>query len=98
MIDDVIKMVLKNGIDASQIRKKPARAETSCLPEGMVVKTVMLSVALDGKFDTRNSILNGDGRGLGFEIDHIPRRLGLSFFAFRANKLNSITTTSPSHF
>ena len=58
----------------------------------------MLSVAFDRKFDIRSPILNGDGRGFGFEIDYIRRRLALSFFALRADRLNNITTSSPSHF
>ena len=58
----------------------------------------MLSVAFDREFDIRNPILNVDGRGFGFEIDHIRRRLGLSFLALRADRLNNISTSSPSHF
>ncbi len=86
MIDEGIIVVPKNGIDASQYMRNQPEAEIYCLPEGVVVYTVMRSVALDEKFDTRSSIrsfilsfiLNGDGRGLGSEIDYIQRRLALS--------------------
>ena len=42
----------------------------------------MLSVALNKKLDARCSILDSDDRGLGSEINYIPRRLVLSLFAF----------------
>ena len=91
------------------MRNQP-EVETYCLPEGVVVYTMMRSVALDEKFDIRSSIrgfilsfirgftLNGDSCGLGSEIDYIQRRLVLSSFAFRANSLDNIPTRSPSHF
>ena len=40
--------------------------------------TMMMSVALDEKFDARCSSLDSDGRGCCPEINHIPRRLVLS--------------------
>jgi hypothetical protein len=57
-------------------------AETRRLLEGVVVQTVMLSVALDEKFDAHCSILDIDDRGLGSKINYIVRRLVLSPFAF----------------
>jgi hypothetical protein len=56
---------------------------------------MMLSVALNEKFDGRCSVLDSDGRGLGSEINHIPRRLVLSLFAFWTNMLNNSPTSSP---
>jgi len=65
MIDEGIIVVPKNGVDARQYMRNQPEAE---------------------KFDTRSSIrsfilsfiLNGEGRGLGPEIDYIQRRLVLS--------------------
>jgi len=66
---------------ARHMRTQP-EAKMGCLLEVVVVQTMMTSVALDGKFDGHCSILDSDDRGLGFEINYIPRRLVLSLFAF----------------
>jgi len=58
----------------------------------------MLSVALDGEFDGHCFILDGDDRGLGSEINYIPRRLVLSLFAFWTNILNNSPTGGSSQF
>jgi len=63
------------------MRTQP-EAKTGRLLEGVVVQTMMMSVALDGKFDGHCSILDSDDRGLGFEINYILRRLVPSLFAF----------------
>jgi hypothetical protein len=65
---------------ARYMRDQP-EGEAGCLLEGVVVQTMMLSVALDEKFDVYCSILDSDDRGLGSEINYIPRRLVLSLFA-----------------
>ena len=69
------------SILARDLRGQP-EGETGCLLEGIVVHAVMLSIALDGKFDGHCSILDNDDRGLGSEINYIPCRLVLSLFAF----------------
>ena len=53
----------------------------------------MESVALDGKFDARCPILDGDGRGWGSEINHIPRCLVLSLLTLWTDILNNGFTT-----
>ena len=56
---------------------------------------MVMGVALDGKFYFRCSILDGDDCGWGSEINHIPRRLVLSLFAFSADiPKNSLTARS----
>lgn len=54
-----------------------------------------MGVALDEKFYVHCSILDGDDRGWGSEINHIPRRLVLPLFAFPTNiPKNSLTARS----
>jgi hypothetical protein len=68
---------------ARYMRDQPVcQRGSGCLLEGVVVQTMMLSVALDEKFDAYCFILDNDNRGLGSEINYIPRRLILSLFAF----------------
>ena len=50
---------------------------------------MVASVALDEKFDACCPILDRDDRGWGTEINHVPRRLGLSLFAFATDIPNN---------
>ena len=59
---------------------------------------MMLSVALDEKFDVRCSILNGYDRGWSTEVDYIPRRLVLSLFASVTYIPDNCLTSSPFQF
>ena len=52
------------------------------LPESLVVGSMMLSIALDEKLDTRGLVLDRDDCGSGSEIHDIPCGLALSLFAY----------------
>ena len=86
-------MIPKDGVGANQINEELARGEKrGCLPE--MLFTMMMSVALDGKFDACCPILDSDESGWGPEINHVPRRLVLSLFAFFTDIPNHNLTAS----
>ena len=55
---------------------------------------MMKSVAFDEEFDARCSILDGDDRSVGPEINYVPRPLVLSLCAFWTDTLNNSLTAS----
>ena len=58
----------------------------------------MMGVAFDEKFDACCSILDGDDRGRGSEINDVPRRLVLSLFTFFTDIPDSGLTAGPFQF
>ena len=55
----------------------------------------MMGVAPNEKFNVCCSILDGDDRGWGSEINDVPRRLVLSLFAFLTDIPNNSLIASP---
>ena len=59
---------------------------------------MVMSIALDEKFDVRRSILDSYDRGWSSKIDYIPRRLVLSLFAIVTDIPNNSLTSGPFKF
>ena len=58
----------------------------------------MMGIAPDEKFDARCSILDGNDRGCGPEINDVPGRLVLSLFASFTDILNNSLTVGSFQF